>query len=95
MVTDSWSACNELKPNAIEDCVERLMQVKSVEALHRVWKLEEGMPAQVSSLFLNHGLKLRKLVGKNCHSVPKEPQEDINGNHDESPSQPWVLRCMN
>ncbi|GFV76797.1 hypothetical protein TNCV_4730171 [Trichonephila clavipes] len=27
------------------------------------------------------------LVGKNCHSSPKEPQEDFKGNRDESPSQ--------
>ncbi|GFX21245.1 hypothetical protein TNCV_2251931 [Trichonephila clavipes] len=30
---------------------------------------------------------VRQLVAKNCHSGPKEPQEDINGNRDERPSQ--------
>ncbi|GFV68104.1 hypothetical protein TNCV_1873861 [Trichonephila clavipes] len=32
-------------------------------------------------------LKAQELIGKNCHSGPKEPQVDINGNRDESPSQ--------
>ncbi|GFX33773.1 hypothetical protein TNCV_3961821 [Trichonephila clavipes] len=30
---------------------------------------------------------LLELIGKNCHSGPKEPQENINGNRDDSPSQ--------
>ncbi|GFU57078.1 hypothetical protein TNCV_1779431 [Trichonephila clavipes] len=40
---------------------------------------------------LHSHVLLLDLVGKNCHSGPKEPQEDISRNRDESPSQGHVI----
>ncbi|GFT47267.1 hypothetical protein TNCV_3748781 [Trichonephila clavipes] len=53
-----------------------------------LYPVPQGCQTQRLSLIpnLHSHILLLELVGKNCHSGPKEPQKNINGNRDESPS---------
>ncbi|GFU39235.1 hypothetical protein TNCV_1903171 [Trichonephila clavipes] len=57
-VVDSWPACHEFKSSIAEDppCREEVLKRPLVDV---VWKLGEGVPAQVSSSSLDQGSKLR------------------------------------
>ncbi|GFX41472.1 hypothetical protein TNCV_3490121 [Trichonephila clavipes] len=69
-VTDLWPACHEIEPSTPEDppCKEGRCTLNMLRLKHPpvgvVWKLGEEVPAQVSSLSLDHDPNLRGMSPK-------------------------------